>query len=213
MKTDQLIDLLSSGAEPVARYDAERRLTLTVLLGGAGATILMLGLFGLNPQLRSLLSLTDFWVKMAFTAALSAAALVTTLRLARPGDAVGGALWWAVAAFVALWTIGADTLADADPGHRVATLMGRTWRTCPFSIALLAAPIFVATAIALRNLAPTRLREAGAAAGFFSGAFGAFVYGLHCPELAAPFIGTWYIVGIAIPTAIGAALGPRLLRW
>jgi len=213
MNTDQLIDLLSNGAEPVAPRTAERRLTLTVLLGGAGAAILMLGLFGPNPQLRSLLSVTDFWVKMTFTGVLSVAALVTTLRLARPGDAVRGAMWWAVAAFVALWTIGADALVDAAAGDRVATLMGHTWRTCPFSIALLSAPIFVATAIALRSLAPTRLREAGAAAGFFSGAFGAFVYGLHCPELAAPFIGTWYIVGIAIPTALGAALGPSFLRW
>jgi len=213
MKTDQLIDLLSSGAESVAPRAAERRLSLTLLLGGAGAAVIMLGVFGLNPQLRALLSVTDFWVKMTFTGVLSVAALVTTLRLARPGDVVGGALWWAVAAVAALWTIGADALADADSGRRVATLMGHTWRTCPFNIALLSAPIFVATAIALRSLAPTRLREAGAAAGFFSGAFGAFVYGLHCPELAAPFIGTWYLLGIAIPTAIGATFGPRLLRW
>ena len=213
MKTDQLIDLLSSGAESVAPRAAERRLSLTLLLGGAGAAVIMLGVFGLNPQLRALLSVTDFWVKMTFTGVLSVAALVTTLRLARPGDVVGGALWWAVAAVAALWTIGADALADADSGRRVATLMGHTWRTCPFNIALLSAPIFVATAIALRSLAPTRLREAGAAAGFFSGAFGAFVYGLHCPELAAPFIGTWYLLGIAIPTVIGATFGPRLLRW
>jgi hypothetical protein len=213
MKTDQLIEFLSNGAEPVARRTAERRLSLTVLLGGAGAAMLLLGVFGLNPQLRSLLSMTDFWVKMTFTGVLTVAALVTTWHLARPGDTVGGAMWWAVAAFVALWTIGADVLADAGSGHRIAALMGHTWRTCPFNIALLSAPIFVATAIALRSLAPTRLRDAGTAAGFFSGAFGAFVYGLHCPELAAPFIGTWYMLGIAIPTAIGAAFGPRWLSW
>src|SRR5262249_13857430 len=152
--------------------------------------------FGLNPHLRSLLSMTDFWVKMAFTGVLSAAALVTTARLARPGGVVGGALWWAVVAFVALWTIGADTLADADSGQRAAIVMGHTWRTCPFNIALLSAPIFAATALALRGLAPTRLRDAGAAAGVFSGALGAFIYALHCPELTAPFIGTWYVLGI-----------------
>jgi hypothetical protein len=213
MKTDQLIDLLSSGAEPIAPRTAERRLSLTVLLGGTAAVALMLAVYGLNPQLRTLLSMTDFWVKMTFTGVLSVVALVTTLRLARPGSAVGGALWWAVAALAALWTIGAGTLADADSGRRMATLLGHTWRTCPFNIALLSAPIFVVTAIALRGLAPTRLREAGAAAGFFSGAFGAFVYGLHCPELAAPFVGTWYVLGIAMPTAIGAVCGPRLLRW
>jgi hypothetical protein len=39
------------------------------------------------------------------------------------------------------------------------------------------------------------------------------VYSLHCPELAAPFIGIWYLSGILIPTMLGAWLGPWLLRW
>jgi len=57
------------------------------------------------------------------------------------------------------------------------------------------------------------LRLAGAAAGLFSGALGAFVYALHCPELSPAFIGTWYVLGIAIPTALGALTAPRSLRW
>jgi len=39
------------------------------------------------------------------------------------------------------------------------------------------------------------------------------VYALHCPELAAPFIGLWYLLGVLIPAGIGALIGPRLLRW
>jgi hypothetical protein len=39
------------------------------------------------------------------------------------------------------------------------------------------------------------------------------VYALHCPELAAPFIAIWYVIGMAAPVVLGAALGPRLLRW
>jgi hypothetical protein len=42
---------------------------------------------------------------------------------------------------------------------------------------------------------------------------GAVVYSLHCPEMGAPFIGTWYLLGMLIPTLIGAALGRTLLRW
>ncbi|HWT72548.1 MAG TPA: NrsF family protein, partial [Oxalicibacterium sp.] len=38
-------------------------------------------------------------------------------------------------------------------------------------------------------------------------------YCLHCPELAAPFVGFWYVLGMLIPTAAGALLGPRVLRW
>jgi len=39
------------------------------------------------------------------------------------------------------------------------------------------------------------------------------MYSLHCPEMEAPFIGFWYLLGMLIPTAVGALLGPRLLRW
>jgi len=46
-----------------------------------------------------------------------------------------------------------------------------------------------------------------------AGALGALVYALHCPETATPFLAVWYVVGMAIPTALGAILGPRLLRW
>nr|WP_281399002.1 NrsF family protein [Paenacidovorax monticola] len=33
------------------------------------------------------------------------------------------------------------------------------------------------------------------------------------PEMAAPFVALWYLAGMALPTALGALLGPRWLRW
>jgi hypothetical protein len=66
---------------------------------------------------------------------------------------------------------------------------------------------------ALKGAAPTRLAWSGAGAGLLAGALGTLVYALHCPEMAAPFLAVWYLLGMAIPTAVGAALGPRLLRW
>jgi len=42
---------------------------------------------------------------------------------------------------------------------------------------------------------------------------GALVYAWHGPEMAAPFIATWYLLGIAGPAVVGALLGPVLLRW
>jgi hypothetical protein len=76
-----------------------------------------------------------------------------------------------------------------------------------------AVPLFIAFLWVLRDLAPTRLRLAGAAAGFAAGSLGALVYSFHCPELAAPFLATWYLLGMLIPTSLGAWLGPRLMRW
>ncbi|MBL7372919.1 DUF1109 family protein, partial [Escherichia coli] len=44
-------------------------------------------------------------------------------------------------------------------------------------------------------------------------AFAATVYCIHCPEVSAIFVLTWYSLGILLAASIGALLGPRLLRW
>jgi hypothetical protein len=80
-------------------------------------------------------------------------------------------------------------------------------------VLLLAIPIFVGLLWSFRRLAPTRLRAAGAAAGLAAGAFSATIYCLHCPEVSAVFVLTWYSLGIVLASALGALVGPRLLRW
>jgi hypothetical protein len=112
-----------------------------------------------------------------------------------------------------MWTLAAVALGSTERTRWLALVLGQTAAACPFLIALLATPVFLGGLWALRGLAPTRLRLAGASVGLLAGATGACVYAIHCPELAAPFLGTWYVLGIAIPTALGALLGPRVLRW
>jgi hypothetical protein len=46
-----------------------------------------------------------------------------------------------------------------------------------------------------------------------AGALGALAYVLHCPELEAPFLAVWYLLGMLIPAGVGALVGPRVLRW
>jgi hypothetical protein len=77
----------------------------------------------------------------------------------------------------------------------------------------LSLPALAAALWALRDLAPTRPRAAGAAAGLLAGSIGAIGYALHCPEAAIAFVAAWYTAGIALTGALGAALGPRVLRW
>jgi hypothetical protein len=91
--------------------------------------------------------------------------------------------------------------------------LGKSWIFCPWLVLLLAAPIFVGLLWSFRRLAPTRLRAAGAVAGLAAGAWAATVYCLHCPEVSALFVLTWYSLGIALAAGAGALLGPRLLRW
>jgi len=77
----------------------------------------------------------------------------------------------------------------------------------------LSLPGLAAVMWALRGLAPTQPRAAGLAAGLLAGALGAAGYALSCTELALVFVATWYSLSIVMAGALGALLGPRLLRW
>jgi len=213
MKTDELISMLASGAEAIVPGAPRRRYATALSWGALGALVLMALMLGVRPDLAEAVRLPMFWVKLAFPATLLAAALVAALRLSRPGARSGATPVAIAAPVVAIWLLAAVSLLAAAPGERENLLFGATWASCPFNIAILSAPVFAVVLWAMKGLAPTRLALAGAAAGLLSGATGAVVYTLHCPEMAAPFLAVWYLLGMLIPTTIGAALGPRVLRW
>ena len=112
-----------------------------------------------------------------------------------------------------MWILAVFALITADADQRTALLLGKTWNSCPFLIAMLSLPVFVAIIWAMKGLAPTQPHQAGFAAGLLSGATAALVYCFHCPESSAPFIGLWYTLGMLIPAIFGASLGRWLLRW
>ena len=101
------------------------------------------------------------------------------------------------------------TLRLSRPGMRV----GKTWLSCAFNIAFVSAPVLLGMLWAVKGLAPTRPALAGACAGLASAAAGAVVYALHCPEMQAPFLAVWYALGMLVPTAVGAVVVAKLLRW
>lgn len=213
MKTDELISLLAADTTPVPRHASARRVLLALALSLPVSIAIMLIEYGPRRDLVEAMFWPMFWVKLLFPIAIAAAGFVLVQRLARPGVR-GGLAWAALAVPVALvWAMAAMTWQMAPVAERPAMLWGTTWRTCALSIALMAAPVFVAALVALRGLAPTRPALAGAAAGALAGGAGAAVYAIHCVELAAPFLAVWYVAGIALPVALGALLGPRLLRW
>jgi hypothetical protein len=95
----------------------------------------------------------------------------------------------------------------------MSLVLGSSWQSCPVNITLLSLPALVLLLAIARSLAPTRPRLAGGAIGLLAGALGTLVYLLHCPELQAPFVATWYVLGMAIPAVLGALVGPRALAW
>jgi hypothetical protein len=213
VRTDELVSLLASGTEAVDTRWPVRQYLIAVLVATAAATILMAEWLGLRPTLVRDLSVPMFWVKEAFCATLGAAGLVAAARLARPGARLGWVRAAMAAPLIAMWLLAAVALLAADPTSRTGLIFGQTANACPLRIALISTPLLVGIFWAMRGLAPTRLRLAGAAGGFAAGSVGALVYSLHCGELAAPFLGIWYVLGILIPTTFGAWAGPRLFRW
>ncbi|AEV24576.1 DUF1109 domain-containing protein [Azospira sp. APE16] len=213
MKTEDLITMLAAGAGAVEAPSAAQRYALAIGWGAAGATLLMLALLQVRHDLGLALLLPMFWVKVGFVTCLAAGSLFAVLRLSRPGAKTN----WVPAALglpvLGMWAIAAFTLIEAEPMERSNLFFGDTWKSCPLLIAMLSVPVFAAVLRSMKDLAPTRPRLAGFAAGLLAGAVAAVVYCLHCPELGAPFIGFWYLLGMLIPAAVGVLLGNSMLRW
>ncbi|MEO7726910.1 MAG: DUF1109 domain-containing protein [Burkholderiales bacterium] len=212
MKTDDLITILASGAA-VEPHAWQRRYLLALGWGLSFTMLLMVILLGVRADSAEAVHFPMFWLKLAFPSVLLMGALLATVRLSRPGGRLGRAPLAVAAPVIAVWLISAMVLINAAPAERQQLIFGNTWMSCPLTIAALSVPLFGALIWAMRGLAPTRVALAGAAAGLLAGAGGALIYALHCPEMGAPFLGIWYVLGMAIPAAMGAVIAPWTLRW
>lgn len=192
---------------------ATARLAVGAALGAALSAALIVAWLGPRANLAVAVHYSSFWMKWGYTLSLSAAALAVLVQLARPDIARPRGVWLLAVPVVLLALAGLVELARAPPSDWMALWLGQSWTVCPLLVLILAVPIFAGLLWSFRRLAPTRLRSAGAAAGLTAGAVAAAVYCLHCPEASALFVLTWYSLGIALTTVLGALVGPRLLRW
>lgn len=213
MKTNDLITLLASNATPVAPHSSERRFQQALGLGALGGFVIFLAGYGINPDWAQAAWLPMFWIKLIFAGSLAALALPLAMRLSQPGIPLGWAakMWGLPILGMAL--LGASVVLQAAPEARASLVLGASWQSCSFNIALIASPALLALLWAMHGLAPTRPMVAGACAGLLAGALATLLYALHCPEMSAPFIAIWYTIGMSLPTLAGAALGHWFLRW
>lgn len=213
MNTNQLIETLAQDVTQVPRHAIGRRLALGIGLG-ALVTLLLVGLsLGFNRDLDLAMLHYSFWMKWGYTVSIGIGAVVATARLARPDAALPGWLWVMALPVIGLAVIGFFEMRNVPSSQWLAMWLGVSWRGCSAFVFLLSMPIFIGLLWSFRSLAPTRLRAAGATAGLSAGAWSATLYCLHCPEVSAVFVLTWYSLGIALAALAGAVLGPRLLRW
>ena len=212
MKTDQLINLLSTNLEPVKRGETKKTLTWTILAGGLAAVCLMLATVGLRPGGGQFIS-GYLVLKLLFTLTLIGAGAALLGKLVSPGQD-GRKLYTVILlAFLAIGSAGVCALVLGPPSGRDQMMMGSQWAICALCIPLFAIVPFSALIWALRKGAPTNLRRTGAVAGLVAGALGAVAYAFHCPDDSIPFIALWYGGMVGLCALLGAMLGPRLLRW
>jgi hypothetical protein len=212
MQTDELIAQLSTRLEPVKTGAVARLLLGAALIGIAGSILVMVLMLHPRRDMATAILSFGMWTKLAYTFAIAAFGLLLVERAGRPGSDMTRPTQLLALPVLAIALLA--ILQMSAPGADMPRLvLGHSSRVCAFLVTLTALPTLAATFWALRRLAPTRLTLAGAGAGLFAGAAGAFVYSFHCTEGSAPFIALWYSLGIALTTTIGAFLGRYLLRW
>jgi len=213
MDTDALIEALARDTAPVSPRAVERRLAAGILMGSLLALLLLVAVIGVRPELMGATGESIFWTKAAYTVSLGLVGFILTAQLARP-DSQRLRWTWLIAAPPGVVLLLA--LAEPErlaPTQRAGLIFDPAWVGLPLVLAL-SAPIFAGLVWAFRGgLAPTRLRAAGAAAGLTAGGFGATLYCLYCEQVSLTYILTRYSVAIALASAAGALLGPRLMRW
>ncbi|MGH7107543.1 MAG: NrsF family protein [Acetobacteraceae bacterium] len=212
MRTADLIELLAGDLRATPPGIVGRKL-LAALGAGALVTFAIVALWLRCQPLLTVAQQPWFWTKIVYTGLLTVAGVVGVRRLSVPGARLGAAPVAAALVILAMLALAAAEIFAAAPAARLALWLGHSWKICSPLILLLAVPIYAFLVPVLRGLAPTRPALAGATAGFAAGALAATLYGLHCPEQAAAFVVTWYTLGIAAATVLGAITGGRLLRW
>jgi hypothetical protein len=210
MKTDDLIEALAAGIEPVRPARVSPWMIGGALAVAVTTVVITLGVL---PDLAEAVRGAAFWAKAAYTGSLAIAALWLATRLGRPGVSIGMA-GWTIAAIVGLASVvGTIELMLLPSEARMDDWLGFTWKVCALNILKISTVTAPLIFLAARRMAPTRPTQAGAATGLLTGAVAATAYGLHCPEVTAAFVATWYTLGMAAAAAAGAVIGRFALRW
>lgn len=213
MKTNDLIAMLTTEASATPTVSPLRRCAQATAAGVAVSLVLVLTLWGLNPELYALAHTQAFWVKVVWLVLTCTFTVPVVMHLARPGVAAGRGVWGIATALVGMALLALMQVATVDADTGMQLMLGRSWQECSASIAALSVPLLAALLWMLRDMAPTRPALAGASAGLMAGSLASLVYSLHCTETAYAFVAVWYVAGIAVMTGVGALLGLRLLRW
>jgi hypothetical protein len=213
MKTDQLIDMLSTNVEPVKSEQLGKTLAWALVIGGAASFCVMLATVGLRTEPSGLSHIGYLALKVLFTLSVIGMGTALLIKLIRPGQDARKPFKFVFLPFLAIGLAGIVALALEPSAAWDRMILGTQWAMCLYCIPLFAIVPFAVLIWALREGAPINLKRTGAIAGLVAGALGATAYAFHCPDDSLPFMAIWYGAMIALCAWIGSMLGPRLLRW
>jgi len=212
MDTDQLIRTLAAdNAHRAPRVGA--LLTLGLLVAAPFSILIFATFLGVRPDVMTAMHNPFFDTKFAVTLSLAIPAIVISLHLSRPEALMRG--WgWLLLLPVGLLAVAIGSEAMMAPAMPMTMrLVGKNSRWCMLSIPAMSLPLLAGALFGLRHGAPSRPAQAGALAGLLSAGLAATLYASHCTDDSPLFVATWYTIATAIVTAIGAAVGSRVLRY
>lgn len=209
-RTDDLIKGLATqaGKRSSATPSLSIVLAAAMVFSILAATGVVLLIAGARSDLAQILPTWTFQFKVIGVALIAAGAFQLARTVVRPGRALRALL--CLAPGVAFLLAGA--LLDRS-GFPLLGVHTYSVSSCAGIIIMASIPALAAFLAAMRAGTPTRLGRAGAVAGLLAGSVGALAYTIACLNDGAAFVAIWYSVAIAFVTALGAATGPRLLRW
>ena len=213
MKTDQLIDMLSTNVEPVKSGQVWKPLIWALAIGGAASFCVMLATVGLRTDAAGGIHVGFLALKLLFMLSVVGTGIALLMKLIRPGQEARKLFRFLFLPFLVAGFVGIVALALQSSSAWDRMILGTEWVTCLFCIPLFAIVPFALLIWALRRGAPTNLERTGAIAGLVAGALGASAYAFHCPDDSLPFMAIWYGAMVLLCAWIGARLGPWLLRW
>lgn len=213
MKTDELIDVLSTNVEPVDPQRITRNLQIAIIAGLSLALVSGIAALGIRSDVRDPGAFGFLVLKVAFGVAVTILGSQYLLKHARPGGEMRSWIVLTGVPFVAVMALAGASLISAPVSHWDDMVMGGRWLECLLSIPVIAVAPFAVIMWAVRKAAPTNLTRTGALVGLVAGGLSAIAYALHCTDDSLPFVALWYGGTIVLCTLAGALTGPRLLRW
>ena len=212
MDTDQFIRTLAADNETRAR-PVGSILAIALLCALPVSVAVFFAVLGFRSDIRTAMHNPFFDFKFVVTLSLAVTAMIVGLHLSRPDASPRGWIWLLLIPPVLLGCAIASEMMLPHARPWLVRLIGHNSRACMMAIPVLSLPLLAAALIGLRDGAPARPVLAGALAGLMSAGLAATLYASHCTDDSPLFVMTWYSLGTALVTAIGALAGSKLLRF